>query len=118
MLDPDAARRILDEALRNGGDLAEIYLEDRTSLSLELEESKIERALRGADRGAGIRVFYGDTAGYAYTDDLATPSLLRAARAAASAAKGSSRTRVLDFTRSSSLLKFPVEKPFDSLSER
>lgn len=118
MLDPDAARRILGEALRNGGDLAEIYLEDRTSLSLELEESKIERALRGADRGAGIRVFYGDTAAYAYTDDLATPSLLRAARATASVAKGSSRTRVLDFTRFSSLLEFPIEKPFDSLSER
>lgn len=115
MIDAQAAQRVLDEALRRGGDLAELYLEDRTSLSLNLDDSRLEEAVQGNDRGAGIRVFYGPTAAYAYTDDLELESLLATAKAAASAAKSSNQSPVLDFTRAQSPLDFPVAKPFDTL---
>lgn len=114
MIDPQVATRVLTAALERGGDLAEIYIEDRPSLTLSLDDSKLERAVYGLDRGAGVRVFYGPTATYAYTDDLELESLLNAARAAASAAKGSSRNQVLNFTRAQSPLEFPIEKPFAS----
>jgi len=57
MIPVELAKKVLAEALRTGGDLAEVYVEDSTSLSLNLEDSKIENAVRGADRGAGVRVF-------------------------------------------------------------
>ncbi|MBN1966335.1 MAG: TldD/PmbA family protein [Anaerolineae bacterium] len=116
MIPQDLAKKVLAEALRSGGDLAEIYLEDRTSLTLRLEDSKIENAVRGADRGAGVRVFFGNLVTYAYTDDLSEASLLNAARAAAAAAKGGSSKPVIDLTVQKSPLEFPVLKPFESLS--
>lgn len=115
MISKEIATKVLSAALRTGGDLAEIYVEDRTSLSMRLEESKLESAVRGADRGAGIRVLFGNLAAYAYTDDLSEDSLLAAARAAAAAASGSSKTQSIDLTSRPSPLEFPVLKPFDSL---
>ena len=47
MIPRDLAKKVLAEALRSGGDLAEIYVEDRTSLTLAMEDSKIENAVRG-----------------------------------------------------------------------
>jgi TldD protein len=85
------ATRVLSAALRSGGDLAEIYVEDRSSVSLRLEESKLEEAVRGVDRGAGVRVFFGNLVTYAYTDDLSETSLVTTARTAAAAASGSGR---------------------------
>jgi TldD protein len=116
MIPKETANRVLSAALRTSGDLAEIYLEDRTSLSLRLEESKLEQAVRGADRGAGVRVLFGNLAAYAYTDDLREESLLETARAAAAAASGSGRAQVIDLTQRGSPLEFPVRKPFESLS--
>ena len=115
MIPKETATKVLSAALRTGGDLAEIYVEDRTSLSLQLEESKLEGAVRGADRGAGVRVLFGNLAAYAYTDDLSKESLLKVAHAAAAAASGSGKSQVIDLTRRQSLLEFPVLKPFDSL---
>ncbi len=116
MIPKETATKVLSAALCTGGDLAEIYVEDRTSLSLQLEESKLEGAVRGADRGAGVRVLFGNLAAYAYTDDLSKESLLKVAHAAAAAARGSGKSQVIDLTRRQSLLEFPVLRPFDSLS--
>jgi TldD protein len=111
------AQKVLAEALRNGGDLAEIYIEDRTSLNFGLEQSRVEDATLGGDRGGGVRVFYGNMAAYAYTDDLSEASLLEAARAAAAASKGSSTPAAIDFTKQDSPLDFKIERPYDDMSE-
>ncbi len=116
MIPVETAKKVLAEALRSGGDLAEIYVEDRTSLSLAMEDSKIENAVRGEDRGAGVRVFFGNLVTYAFTDDLSENSLISAARAAAAAAKGSGESHVIDLTARTSPLEFPILKPFESLS--
>jgi TldD protein len=116
MIPVETAKKVLAEALRSGGDLAEIYVEDRTSLNLTMEDSKIENAVRGEDRGAGVRVFFGNLVTYAFTDDLSEDSLISAARAAAAAANGSSKSHVIDLTLRPSPLEFPILKPFDTLS--
>ncbi len=116
MIPIETAKKVLAEALRSGGDLAEIYVEDQTSLNLAMEDSKIENAVRGTDRGAGVRVFFGNLVTYAFTDDLSEDSLISAARAAAAAAKGSGKSQVIDLTVRTSPLEFPILKPFDTLS--
>lgn len=116
MIDQELARKVLAEALKTGADLAEIYVEDVTNLRLALDDSRLEQAVRGADRGAGVRVFFGNLVTYAYTDNLSESSLLDAARAAASAGKSSAQTQVIDLTERKSPLQFTIEKSVDQMS--
>jgi TldD protein len=88
MLDPDDLRSTLDHALRNGGDFAEVFVEDRRTTSGRFDEGRVEELVSGRDRGAGLRVVRGDTTGFAHTADLSHEGLFRAAEAAAGAARG------------------------------
>jgi len=87
MLPTESIRRVLDAGLAKGADLAEVYLENKESLSLTLDEGGLEKATQGNDIGGGVRVFHGNPAAYAYTDDLTEESLRAAAGAAAAAAE-------------------------------
>jgi TldD protein len=117
MLPIEMVRRVLATALHNGGDLAEIYLEHKETLSLSLDDGRLEKATQGNDIGGGVRVFYGNTAAYAYSDDLSEEALTEAARAASAAARGTHEARVtVDLTRSESSLQFPIERSFDTMS--
>jgi TldD protein len=82
MLDESVINQVLAEAAGRGGDLAEIYVDDRRSISLRLDDGRLEDVSSGADAGAGIRVIAGDRSSYAHTNVLTTESLLDAARAA------------------------------------
>jgi TldD protein len=88
LVDAELAGRIVARALANGGDFAELFCEDRSGLSLAIDESRIERAQRGTDRGAGVRVVTGETTYFAHVDGLAEADLERAADAAAAALSG------------------------------
>jgi len=116
MVSNETVKKVIKTGLQNGGDLAELYVEDRTSLRLRLDDHKVEDATRGRDVGAGVRVFYGHTAAYAYTDDLSEASLLQAARGAAAAAKASGRAKLLDFTQRENPLDLHYKQPFESMS--
>lgn len=116
MISKETANKVLTAALRTGADLAELYVEDDTSLTLRLEESKLEQAVRGVDKGAGVRVFFGGLVTYAYTDDLSEASLLKAAEAASAAGTSGPDPRTIDLTERKSPLHYPIEKPFDQMT--
>ncbi len=117
MLPIESIQRILSAALANGGELAEVYLENTESLRLVLDDRKLEQAVRGNDIGGGVRVFYGNTAAYAYTDDLSEEALIEAAKAAASAARGSNKPSLLvDLTQTPSPHSFGIDRPFEEMS--
>src|ERR1700733_14064230 len=75
--------RCLGEALSAGGDYADLYFESVAATSLGLDEQIVKSASQGVSAGCGVRVVSGERTGYAYTDDLSTERLLRAARTAA-----------------------------------
>ncbi len=117
MLEKSLAQKVLAEALRTGADLAEIYVEDVESLQLGIDDSRLETAMRGEDRGAGVRVFFGNLVTYAFTDSLDENSLMEAARAAAAAGRGTQQqAKTIDLTERKSHLEYPIRKPFDTLS--
>ncbi|MEO7556720.1 MAG: TldD/PmbA family protein [Acidimicrobiales bacterium] len=100
MLEESVIQRVLGEALRTGGEFAEVFAEDKRSTSARLDDGKVEELSSGRDRGAGIRVVVGDTTGYAHTADLSETGLKTAANAAAAAAKGGGGgARIVDLTR-------------------
>lgn len=87
MLDRALAQEVLREALRSGGDFAEVFFEDRRSSTTSLDDGRIEEVVSGRERGAGIRVVQGDTTGFAHTATLTREGLLETARQAAAASR-------------------------------
>ncbi|MDQ3879125.1 MAG: TldD/PmbA family protein, partial [Actinomycetota bacterium] len=90
MLDESVIAKTLEAALRNGGDVAELFVERRRSAALRLDDSRIEDVTSGAEAGAGIRILSGDRATYAYTNVVTEAGLLEAAEAARAGAHGGS----------------------------
>jgi TldD protein len=86
-IDKEMLARIIRKALEKGGDFADVYLENRISRQIVMEESKFKSGLYGISRGAGVRVISGNKTGYAYTDEISEKKLLRAAEVASYVAK-------------------------------
>jgi TldD protein len=96
VIETPVLERVLSEALRNGGDFAEVFVEDRANSSALLDDGRVEELASGRERGAGIRVVAGETTGFAHTADLTEAGLLRAAEAASAVARsGSGGTRAI-----------------------
>ena len=87
MIDTPVLERVLAEALRHGGEFAEVFAEDRSTSSALLDDGRVEELSSGRERGAGIRVVSGETTGFAHTADLTEAGLLRAAEAASAVAR-------------------------------
>ena len=83
MLDRALVEEVLATALRRGGRFSEVFVEERTGVSVRLDDGRIEELVTGDDRGAGVRVVHGDQTAYAYSNRLDRDALLEAARAAA-----------------------------------
>ncbi len=81
------AREALAAALGCGGDFAEIFWEDTRSSRMQLMNSEAESISFSRLHGAGIRVFVGLNAVYAYTNDTDREGLLRCAKQVASAVR-------------------------------
>jgi TldD protein len=100
--------RCLGEALSAGGDYADLYFESVTSTSLGIDESLVKSASQGISVGCGIRVVSGERTGYAYTDDLSSERLLRAARTAALIASGPAKELMSGFRQTATPSLYPV----------
>jgi TldD protein len=87
VIDSPVLERVLSEALRHGGDFAEVFAEDKSTSSALLDDGRVEELSSGRERGAGIRVVAGETTGFAHTADLSEAGLLRAAEAASAVAR-------------------------------
>lgn len=88
LLDRRLAADVIDMALSNGADFAEIFVEEKATSRLSFLDSKVKDAATGQVLGAGIRVFYGTRAVYAHTNDLSRDNLLATARAVSLAQAG------------------------------
>jgi TldD protein len=98
MLDRDLGHEILEVARRKGGDFAEVFVEEKSSTSIRLDDGKVEELTTGSDRGAGVRVTRGTTYGYAFSNRLDRDSLREAAEAASAALRGEAPGAVVDLT--------------------
>jgi TldD protein len=80
--------RYLGEALSAGGDYADLYFEYLVTTSIVVDESIVKSATQGATLGVGVRVIAGERTGYAYSDDLSSGKIFKAARTAGCIASG------------------------------
>jgi TldD protein len=80
----------MSRALLRGGDFAEVYVEDRESLGLRLEDRRIEQTSGGRELGAAVRLLSGEHTYYAYSDAVDEAGLMAAADAVAAAVSAGS----------------------------
>jgi TldD protein len=66
---------ILSALRSRGGEYAELFREEVRSLTVLLEDGRIERVVSGTDAGAGLRLLFRGRTYYAYTNDLSGAAL-------------------------------------------
>jgi TldD protein len=88
-LDPDAAQRIVREALTDADD-GELFLEYSENESIVLDDGRIRSASFDTAKGFGLRAVCGETAGYAHASEISERALKRAATTVSSVAEGHS----------------------------
>jgi TldD protein len=82
-IDAALARRLLELALSQGGDYADLFFEYRAGADYLFEDGKVKSVGRGITLGLGVRVLKGDATGYAYCEELTWEAMAEAARTAA-----------------------------------
>jgi len=68
--------RILSALLSRGGEHGELFSEEVRSLTVLMEDGRIERVVSGTDAGIGVRLLFRGKTYYAYTNDRSAVSLL------------------------------------------
>ena len=68
--------RILSALLSRGGEHGELFFEEARSLTVIMEDGRIERVVSGTDAGIGVRLLFHGKTYYAYTNDRSAGSLL------------------------------------------
>src|SRR5580765_5614795 len=82
-IDAQLSRRLLERALSQGGDYADLYFEYRAGADYSYEDEKVKSVGRGITLGLGVRVLKGDATGYAYCEELTWEAMAQVARTAA-----------------------------------
>ena len=89
-------KKLVNVAMANGGDHADLFFEYSISSSLRMEEDIVKDVSRGISLGMGVRVVKGDQIGYAHTDDLSMEKMTEAAKTASFIAKNPGKVKVAD----------------------
>ncbi len=79
----DVAKKALEHAALTGVDQAETFALDTRSTRIRIYQQEVEELGSSTGTGVGIRVFMGDSVGYAYTSEISDDALAATARAAA-----------------------------------
>ena len=86
-------RALASEGMKGGGNWCDLFFEDTSYSDLLLRDGKVSSGGSHIDYGCGIRVLNGEKTGYAYSESTDYPSLLAAAKAAATiASAGTARS--------------------------
>jgi TldD protein len=116
-MDRETLAKVIARALASGGDYADIYIESRISRQIVMQESKFRSGLYGISQGAGVRVIAGNQTGYAYTDEITTEKLMRAAEVASYVARKGNQTSPVDLTESRRESFITVSQPLGEIAD-
>ncbi len=116
-VDPQILNSVISRALEKGGDFADVYLENRISRSILMEESKFKSAVFGISQGGGVRVISGDKTGYAYTDEISEEKLMRAAEVASFVATNGKAAGPVNVRKEERESYITIKLPLDAVAD-
>ncbi len=82
---------MIARALARGGELGELYVEDRRGFAVTLDDGRVEHPRAGAERGASVRVVRGEASYFGHVDGIDEASLFEVADSVAQALRGDER---------------------------
>ncbi len=74
-MDKETARKVLDAALETGADFAELYIQNKTVRTVELNYKRVDNVASRFIGGAGLRLMCGVKQIYGYTTDISLGAL-------------------------------------------
>ncbi len=109
--------RVMDQLLTSQIDAADIYFQASRLESWVLEDGIIRDGNYNIEQGVGVRAISGEKTGFAYTDEIALPSLLEAGRTARAIARAGAQGKTrLTRTTTTQQLYAPIN-PLESMTE-
>lgn len=88
MIDDVFAQKLIKKTLSNGGEYADIFIENRKTTAIQLEDDKIEKVIEGSISGIGIRLICNGITAYAFSNDFSENVLMQIAETVSKASKG------------------------------
>jgi TldD protein len=116
-MDKEMLAKVIAKVLEKGGDFADVYLENRISRQIVMEESKFKSGLYGISQGAGVRVISGNKTGYAYTDEITEEKLLKAAEVASYVATSGNKISPEGISITSRPSFITVRQPLEQIAD-
>jgi TldD protein len=92
-------QKILREALKEGGEFADLYFEQTYAVAIVCEEDRIEKMVSGQDVGVGLRVLFDGRTFYSFTNRLKEEDLLNLARVVSRAVKEDRGERIFNLVK-------------------
>ena len=92
-------QEILREALKEGGEFADLFFEQTHSVVIICEEDRIEKVISGLDKGVGLRILFGKKTFYGFTTEISKASLFNLANRISRSAKEGERKSPRVFRR-------------------
>ncbi len=118
MIDQDILNKAIKVALKHGGDYADVFVESKRSLSVQLEDGKIEKLLKGTDAGVGIRVIFQGKTAYGYTNEFSQQAILELAETVSKASQGPAPQKTIDLRSISPAVDFVIKIPPGEVESR
>ena len=99
MIEKIPFEKILREALREGGEFADLFFEQTHSIVIICEEDRIEKVVSGLDRGIGLRILFDGRTIYSFTNQVSKEALFGLAKMMSHAVKEEIEGQRIDLTR-------------------
>lgn len=106
---------IINSGLSTGADYAEIFIEDKTSENISIENGKVETASIAKSYGAGIRLLNKLQSVYGYTNDITFKSLNNLAKSLAASFQGKQKLQITTLKIKSIKNKHPYLRPYEDV---
>ena len=90
LISKDIAKIVIDEALKTGGDFAEVFAEDTVKSVIEMVSGKVSNSVTNVIHGASVRILKGPKEIFGYTNDYSLDSLVKLAKELAAGLDGES----------------------------
>ncbi|BBL76637.1 metalloprotease TldD [Methylomagnum ishizawai] len=109
--------RVMGHLLGANVDAADVYLQSTRYESWALEDGIVKEGSHSIEQGAGVRAVSGEKTGFAYSDEIALPTLVEAAKNARAIARlGNEGQRAITTVERPPALYLPID-PLQSLPE-
>lgn len=115
-MDLKIAERVLNAALGSGADFAELYIQNKTTRTVELNYKRVDNVATRLIYGAGIRLMRGLSQVYGYTSDLSEGSLTALSKKLAASFDGERILSVKKFDEATNKNTHAPEKEHNTLS--